>query len=332
MLCSTSTSWVQAMSKRVVVLGAGGFIGRHICRQLARHGCDVVAAIRTPGADIEGARHTECRPFDDAAHFVDLVGESDWFIHAASSSTPGASASKPDLELSTNLQSGIALALALQQHPTCKVLYLSSGGTVYGDCGDRRPDEDEALRPRSYYGAGKAAVEMFLRAWCCQFGGRAVVIRPSNVYGPGQASRPGFGVIPAALASVVDGEPLTIWGGGSQVRDYLFVQDLVELVMRIIRSPVPAGFSVFNASNGRGATLRDLLALLEVVVERRIECNYSPGREVDVNSIVPESLRAWLIYEWRSVTSLEDGLRATWNWWQQAHDSDRQGNAAGGLA
>lgn len=299
------------MSDTILVLGAGGFIGRHLAERFADAGHTVVAATRTPTVFAHPDIRNVVAAYDDAAHFAPLVAQTRAVVHAASSSTPGSSAAQPQLD--GNLRTTLALIEALQDAPACHLLFLSSGGTLYGDREDPAR-EDDPLRPRSYHGAGKAAAEHFIHAWATQYGGTAVVLRPSNVYGPGQAARHGFGIIPTAFDCALHGTPLSIWGDGSTVRDYLYIDDFLALCDATLAAPLDEGMHVFNAASGDAVALDDLIDRIDVVTGRPLRRVYQPTRRVDIRSITANTDAARTTFAWTPAVGLDDGLRLTWQW------------------
>ena len=299
------------MTSPVVVLGAGGFIGRHLSETIAGSGVHVVAATRHAETFLHRGIKNVVAAFDRKEDFLPLLARSSAIIHAASISTPGSSAAQPQLE--GNLRTTLALIEALQAYPGTRLLYLSSGGTLYGDLA-HFAHEDDPLRPRSYHGAGKAAAEHFVHAWAAQFGGTAVLLRPSNVYGPGQMPRRGFGIISAAFDCARSDSALTVWGDGSAVRDYLYVDDLVSLCRTTLSHGLPPGAHTFNASSGDGVPLDRLLDAIDAITRVPLQRDYQPPRDVDVRRIVPDSSAARDKFNWRPTVMLEEGLQRTWRW------------------
>lgn len=297
------------MKSSVYVLGGSGFIGANLVARLRAQGHRVATGTRQQPGD------TAFRLPED---FADIVATHDWVVHAASASTPSSSAGSPLLELDENLRTTLALATALQARPECRLLYLSSAGTLYADSLDGPSAESSPLEPRSYHGAGKVAAEFFLRALAAQYGCRVVAVRPSNVYGPGQQPRPGFGIIPTAFARCLDGRPLTVWGDGLNTRDYLYVDDLSELMLRIIQSDSPKRFHVMNAAFGTGHTLMQLLEAIELVTGQQVTRSFQPTRRTDARSIVPDPSAAEDSFGWRPRVALLDGLERTWTWFRSS--------------
>lgn len=289
------------MTKSLHVLGGGGFIGGNL-----------VACLRDQGHHVTiGTRPSTTQQPED---FAEIVASNDWVIHAASASTPSSSAAAPLVELEMNLRTTLCLVQALQAAPKCGVIYLSSSGTLYSEVSDGQAAELDPVAPRTYHGAGKLASEQFLRALSIQCGNPVISVRPSNVYGPGQRARRGFGIIPTAFERCRDGQPLTIWGDGSNVRDYLYVDDLSDLLARMIRGERPEGYEVINAASGTGHSLLELVAAIEVVTRRKLDIRFQPPRTVDARRILPSSLYAAGKYDWRATTPLAAGLKKAWTW------------------
>lgn len=302
------------MADPILVLGAGGFIGRALVRTLAQHGEQVMAASRSPAAfdvaNIETFVGTLCRPED----FVPLVARSSAVVYLASTSTPGSSAGRPMEDVIGNLLPLTALLQVLQDHANVDLLYLSSGGALYAPFDDCMSHEGMRLRPLSYHGAGKIAAEYFISAWCSQYSRKAAIVRPSNVYGPGQPERAEFGIVPAAMGKIQRNETLNVWGDGSVVRDYLYIDDLVGLITAILAKPMPNGARVVNACSGVGISLNDLFATMQEVTGIELRRCYETGRPVDTSRVVMDPTLAQREYGFSATTSLHDGLRQTWAW------------------
>lgn len=297
-----------------MILGAGGFVGRHLVHALAEQGQDVIAVSRRPldlhMANVENIVGEPCEP----EHFIPLVKRSRAVVHAASRSTPGSSAGHAIAELHGNLRPTLSLLQALQQSPETNLLYLSSGGSLYATAPDELATEVSGVCPRSYHGAGKIAAEYFISAWCSQYQGAATVLRPSNIYGPGQSERTGFGIVPAGLGKISRGESLSVWGDGTIIRDYLYIDDFVTLCTIALAAPMPAGSRLFNASSGIGVSLNQLFAVMEAVTGQTLSRSYDIGRPVDAPRVVMDASLARQHYGWTATTSLHEGLKNTWAW------------------
>lgn len=302
------------MDDQVLVVGAGGFVGRHLTRMLSSRGNKVIAVSRKPSDhDVSGVEAvigsmTEPQPY------ARLLARCHSVVYLASNSTPGTSFGRPVDEVRDNLLPLAALLQAMQATPSVKLLYLSSGGSLYAATSDDPSTETSPVQPRSYHGAAKVAAECLITAWCQQYEGQATLLRPSNIYGPGQLERPGFGIVPACFGKLVRGETLRVWGDGSIVRDYLYIDDFVDLCLAILSSPMLAGARTLNASSGTGVSLNELFRAIERVTGKPLPRSYELDRPVDARQIVMDSAMARDRYGWVPATPLEEGLRKTWDW------------------
>lgn len=302
------------MSKSILILGAGGFVGHALTRALAQRGEHVIAISRKP-TDLNLANvESITGELTEETQLVSLLRRSRAVVHTASSSTPGSSVGKAMAELQHNLRPTLGLVEALQQSPETNLLYLSSGGSLYATSQLGPSTESSLIAPRSYHGAGKAAAEHFIGAWCSQYGGNATILRPSNIYGPGQQERNGFGIVPTALGKISRGETLHVWGDGTAVRDYLYIADFVALCLNILAAPMPHGAHAINASSGIGVSLNELLDVLESVTGRKLRRIYETNRPVDTPHVVIGASLAHQRFGWAATTSLHQGISKTWEW------------------
>ncbi len=300
----------------ILVAGAEGFIGKHIVKEIHKTGRKVISVGRHPAKnDLPGIQHIVVES-GNPEHFSDLLKECHAVIWLASVSTPGSSAGKPLDELYGNLQPLLTLLHNMQHRKGCKLIYISSGGTLYGDVENDNATEDMPVQPKSYYGAGKAAAEHFITAWSHQFRRTAIIIRPSNIYGPGQTQRYGFGIIPTVFQKLVQNQPVVVWGDGEATRDYLYIDDFSSLCMKVLENEVFSGTCVLNAASGEGTSLNHLLDLIEKVTAKPLHRTYERGRTVDVRRVVLNISSAMKSCDWCPEVSLVEGLNRTWSWFE----------------
>lgn len=302
----------------VLVLGSTGFIGAHLVDRLAGLGYHVYALARSEVRSECGKVRRIKGSIDDEALLRKLVGRCRHVIHVASLTTPSASASAPLLEISGNLTALAQLLSLAMDFPERRMIYMSSAGAVYGDLA---VDADESLsrRPRSYYGAGKAAAEMFIHACTTTTTWQAVVLRPSNIYGPGQHAARGFAIVPTLFARAADGGSFTIWGDGQTVRDYCHVSDLIDLIVKAIEHEGDTKYAVYNAASGEAISILELVAVCELSAGRRIDVEFQPARSVDVPHVSLNTNSARAVYRWKAKTPLREGLDQTWHWFLESH-------------
>ena len=300
------------MIERVLVIGAGGFIGQALCQALNGQGTRVKAVSRS-GHSPNGTEDiaSDCRSPSELATLLDDV---DAVVYLAAASTPGSSAGKPLAELGGNLAPLVATLEALQTQPVTPLVYFSSAGALYDERTAVASLETDLPRPRSYHGAAKVAAEQFIGAWARQFDGSATIIRPSNVYGPGQAERADFGIVPTALGCIRRGAPLTVWGDGSAVRDYLYIDDLVELTLAALEQPAGGKVRTLNAASGESVSLNELFALAELASGQPLQREHIESRAVDASRVTISADCARQALGWQPAVPLAEGLKRTWLW------------------
>jgi UDP-glucose 4-epimerase len=300
---------------KILLLGGTGFVGSHLCSSLVAAGHEVVV--------VSDARVV--RPIPEIEYFTagietphlleDLLPNCSHVFHLASATTPGTSRLAPDKEVLGNLAPLAYLLQRMQAAPHAQLVFMSSGGAIYGNQASDSVSENSAVLPISYYGAAKSAIESFLHAYHAQTGHGVTVFRPSNLYGPGQAVRAGFGIVPTLFDCARGKKPLELWGNGEAVRDYLYIGDFIELCLATLDwSKDRREFRVFNAGSDRGYSINDLHDRVSSISGVNIELVRHPPRGVDVERIVLDSSAARQAIGWRARTSLDQGLGLTWDW------------------
>ena len=249
---------------------------------------------------------------DDKSMLRELLPRYRTVVHLASTTTPGSSAQSPVREAEENILPALRLLEVLAEFAPVRLVYVSSGGTLYGNPTVLPVMEDQPLWPLSNHGVGKVAVEGFLRVYGGQHEGRVTVLRPSNVYGPDQALREGFGVIRTMLEHARRGTAMEFWGDGETVRDFLFIDDWVEACWRLLAPGAPVG--VYNVRGGEGCSLNTLRAVVERVTGRELRVRWMPARTVDVRGVVLDSTRLRAATGWMPQVTLEEGIQQMWSW------------------
>jgi len=303
--------------KTVVVLGGSGFVGRRLCPSLAESGYSVYSISRSPVIDRNPqVNYIDCN-FDNVYQLGELYQKADIIFHLACDTTPATSSQQSSLEVTANLLPSLRLLEYLEHCCKASLIYVSSGGTVYGDAGDGPCTEQAAVNPISYYGASKASLELFLHAYSRQTGNPVTILRPSNLYGPGQLARQQFGFVPTLLNAIRQDRKFRLMGDGESTRDFLFIDDFVSLCLLLTKPAATADLplcSTYNAGSGVGVSLNTVIGLAETVTDCHVALDRVPLRKVDVRASILDSTRAREAYNWSAETSLEDGLRQTWEW------------------
>ena len=297
------------MNHRTILLIGSGFIAHALLRQLAAEGREVHVLSHHPApADFPSSHwhQGDLRNRDVLCRLLKMCGT---VAHLASLSTPSASAQRPTLEVA-NLEPTLALLELLQDFPQTHLIYFSSGGTLYGNPAIFPVTESAPMRPVSFYGAGKAAQELFLQILRDQ-GMPITILRPANAYGPNQPLKSGFGLVRTVLEHLNHGTNIEIWGDGEAVRDYVFVDDIASACQILIDRHDDC--ETYNVGSGMGHSINELIALAEKISGRSPRVIHRPSRQTDVSKVVL-SIDKLQALGWRPATSLETGLRQTWAW------------------
>ena len=293
---------------RTIVTGGAGFIGSHVVDALLARDDEVHVLDDLSSGKREnvgaGALLHEADIRDPDAVF-DLVRPQAVF-HLAAQASVGVSVERPAHDAEVNVLGTVRVLEAARRHDA-QIVFSSTGGAIYGEC-ERPAREDDPRRPLSPYGTSKLAGEEYLATWNRLHGTRNVVLRFANVYGPRQDPHGEAGVVAIFLAKVAAGERPPIFGDGGHVRDYVFVRDVAQATLAALGREG----GVFNVGTGRGTTVLELVEAMREAAGREIEPEHRPERLGDLRRSVLDPSLAERELGWRAQTSLEDGLRRTW--------------------
>jgi UDP-glucose 4-epimerase len=291
-----------------LVIGAAGYLGRHIARRLAADSVPVVGlASRRPG-DIAFNRFHVGRT-ELAGLLEDALDGCVNVVFAGGTTRPGSPMRTISAELATEAGHVIDIAELCAARGVARFVFLSSGGAVYGRTDAATIDENHPTEPISSYGLGKLVAEQGLRLVGLRSDMRVISLRIANPYGPGQLVRGSQGFVAAVVRAARGEQRLEIWGDGSVVRDFVYVDDVAEAVVLALAADVPS--TVINIGSGVGVSLVELLATFERLSGCRMTPVFLAGRGVDVPRVVLDIGRARALLGWSPVHSLEEGLALT---------------------
>lgn len=296
----------------VVLLGGAGFIGTALAARLAASGREVRTVSRRRHAASPGAYYRGS--LDDRALARRVLRDASWIVHLASESVPGTPFGAA-AEAEASVLPTLRLLEWMPEVSDARLLFVSTGGAIYGSVATANARESAPLAPLSYYAAGKASLEAFLSAYSHQNRRSTIVVRPSNVYGPGQPVRAGFGVVPTLLEAAATGRRFTVFGSGATIRDFLYVDDFTGLCACLLGSSPKPGLTTLNAGSGRGCSVNRMIDLVENVTGRHVRRVNRSARSGDVHRIVLNPARALALTGWRASMPLREGLIRTWQWY-----------------
>jgi UDP-glucose 4-epimerase len=298
---------------KVLVIGGSGFIGSHIVDKLLLHGHAVRVFDRRPERYREPLRGVDYRfgDFADRMAVAEAVTGVDVVYHLVSTTLPGTADLDPKTDVQDNLVGAINLFESMHRIGLRRILFLSSGGTVYGIPEKVPIPESHPLRPISSYGIVKASIEHYLEMYRRTRGFSPIVVRASNPFGPRQAHSGVQGVISTYLRRVLAGEPIEVWGDGAVMRDYFDVADLAEFCARAGPSECEGAY---NVGSGRGLSINEIVEAVRNVTGADFETIRKPGRPIDVPRSVLDCSQAKSDFGWECKVDFDSALRGTWEW------------------
>lgn len=298
---------------KILVLGGCGFIGSHVVDKLLAAGQYLRVMDRAPErfrpplADVEYI----FGDYSDNTILVEALADIDVVLHLASATVPGTAARDPVGDVARNLVPTIGLLENLRKLRIPRLVYLSSGGAVYGIPRQVPTPEDHPLRPTNSYGIVKAAIENYIRMYGANEDLATTIIRPSNPYGPRQSNIGIQGVVATFLHQLRHGDTLQVWGDGNVVRDYIYISDLADLV---VNSVLSSNVGVYNAGSGTGISINQVISIVEAVTGRKAEVDYHPVRPVDIPRSILDIRSAQLCLDWKPQILFAEGVRLHWDW------------------
>lgn len=298
---------------RCAVLGAGGFIGTNLCRALVGR----VHSLRAFGRrqsfpDALRGCDWVFGDFADPTSMASAVAGCDVVFHLVNATTPASANVDKIADLNANVVSTLHLLDACREIGVRRVVFVSSGGTVYGIPDQVPTPEIAATNPITAYGISKLSIEKYLGLYEYLYGLEYRVLRVANPFGPYQIALKNQGVIASFLRLALNGKPIEMWGDGSVIRDYVYINDVVEALM--LAATHEGSGRIFNIGSGEGRSLKDIVMAINALHSEKISEIYFPGRPVDVPVSVLDTKFAAKDLGWKSNTPFEEGLRATIQW------------------
>lgn len=291
---------------RILVLGGAGFIGAHVVDRLLADGHFVRVLDRSP------ASHPKVEfiqiDFNDVMSLSEALIGIDVVIHLVSTSVPSTSNKDPVSDVNGNLVNTIRLLEVMKDSGVNKIIYFSSGGTVYGHPQKSPMEELHPTNPVCSYGIVKLAIEKYLNMYAALYGFTSIILRPSNPYGPGQRRMGVQGFIGTCINMALNDLTLTIWGDGSVIRDYVHVDDVAEATLLALKADQS---DTFNISSGKGYSLNQIVELVEKFTHKKLDIVYKDKRDFDIPEMVLDNRKAAQSIGWKPVIDIEKGIEQT---------------------
>lgn len=307
---------------KLLVTGGAGFIGSHLCDALLARGgfVSVVDDLSTgrreqvpPSASLVVADLATA----DLASIIATI-QPDVLVHLAAQANVRRSVVDPVHDARANVLATLRLLESCRAGGVRKVLFASSGGAIYGEQSRVPTHEDARPRPASPYGAAKLSIEHYLGVYATTAGIESIALRFGNVYGPRQLPEGEAGVIAIFLERMLRGQPVVVFGDGSQTRDYVFVEDAVDAVVRAVDRLLAQGASdPINVGTGVETSVSDILSALETALGARAEVRHEAPISGELQRNALDIHRARRDLGWVPHIALADGIARTAEWFRK---------------
>ena len=298
--------------RKILVLGGNGFLGRNLCKYLADCGEKVYSFDMSMPEVADNRIEYIAGDFFDDYTMEETVKGMDVIYHAICTLNPGNSNEKCILGYERDFVQTAKLCSYLKD-TECRMIFFSSGGTVYGNQEVQPITEDAVPVPINHYGNLKLCIENTMRTFNFQMKKNMLIARISNPYGPGQDYHKGVGFIDAAIKHTIAGETIEIWGDGNVVRGYIYIDDLCRMLYALIE--YHGDIEVFNLSSNTGVSQNDIVDILKQI-DPAVKVAYKPGRSVDAKKIILDNSRIRSICDFEMV-SIEEGIRRYYDYIKQ---------------
>jgi UDP-glucose 4-epimerase len=302
----------------VLLVGGNGFIGSHIIDALHCANVQVSVLCSHPEkyrSPCSAVRYYQGNYGDPEIVEVALDHKPDVVIHLANNSLSIGATGLPESDL-RDLNDSVKLFESCIKHGVNKILFMSTGGKIYGITGHLPVNESQPTNPLGSYAITKLAIEKHLLSLSYHFGIGAVILRPSNPYGIRQSPLGMQGAIPIFAWKILHRQPITIWGAGDAIRDYIDVKDVAHFCSMAATMECSG---IFNLGSGVGVSTLELVDRLAETLQIAPIIQNEPARKFDVPAIILDSTRAKKEFNWNPRANLRTGLVEVCTWLRQVN-------------
>lgn len=308
---------------KCLILGGGGFLGSHLCEDLLTRGHDVRILDRPNLARFKPFQHHETVEWIDG-DFVNLkdvdsaVSGCDIVFHLVSTTLPRSSNENPVYDVETNIVGTLHLLESVRKHKVRKIIFVSSGGTVYGIPREIPIKESHPTDPICSYGISKLAIEKYMSLFNLLHGIEYCVLRLSNPFGERQRVSAAQGAVTVFLHKALRNQVIEIWGDGTVTRDYFYVSDAVTALIQAMT--YEGDNRLFNIGSGVGRSLNEILDAIDLLIGAPVKRVYKPPRAFDVPVNVLDISKAERLLNWKPQIQFAEGLSRTAQWLKSNSD------------
>lgn len=289
---------------KTLIIGGNGFIGTNLGQYLVKQGMDVYSFDMIEPKNPNPEIHYIQGDFFDDNVLERIIDGMDIIYHSLSTINPGNSNTKYMMGYSRDFIQTVKLASMLLNTNT-KLIFLSSGGTVYGNQKMQPIKENAVAMPINHYGNVKLCIENTIRIFDIQAHSKMLIARISNPYGPGQDFTKGVGFIDAVLKKALTKETIEIWGNGEVVRDYIYIDDVCAMLYEL--SKYEGEEVIFNVSSGVGTSQNEIIRIVKSI-NSDVKYSYKESRSVDASKIILNNEKIMNICK-RDLLDIEAGIK-----------------------
>lgn len=302
------------MNKKVCILGGTGFIGSHLASALVRAGytINILSRSNAINSSLTTEELKQCTfvkgDFANENVLRTLMSGCSYCFHLISTLLPAQSNLDPIADIEQNIAGSVRVINVARDLGIKKIIFSSSGGTVYGKSDAESLSEDHATNPTCSYGIAKLAVEKYLQMYEDLYGLDYTILRIANPYGVLRHNNCRQGLISVFLSNLASKRQCEIWGKGDVVRDYIYIDDVINAMLLSMSCKA----TTFNIGSGKGYSINDIVHYINKVTKMQLNVVYKKSRDFDIERCVLNIDKAKTILKWEPKICLEEGILKTW--------------------
>ena len=294
--------------KRYLVLGGNGFLGRYIVDRLSIDNKVIVADYNIENSNTNSNVTYKKLNFIDCNDFSEYLEDVDVVIHLISTIIANDNVSNIKKDINDNVFPTIKLLDSMAENNVRSIFFVSSGGTVYGEHDNSPIKESEPINPICNYGIIKSTIENYLNLYNIYYGINYKIVRLANPYSDITKTGKKQGIISIAIDNILEGKQIVIWGDGNDVRDYIYIEDAIDAIVKVIN--YNGLEKVFNIGTGIGYSINDILNIIKDKLNLQyIDVDYQKPRYCDVKNNILDITKIKSELNWEPKVELHDGIQ-----------------------